>query len=194
MARPPLRATRRPATDGIAIKRDPPQGVGAAATDVETDDGVDREAILAELETALRGQPGIGQEGLDFLMPFLRDAVEQASLAPSRVELDADSWMATFDAIAGDALGETERNSLLRQINEAIEPLNDDAAKLALEFSRRLQGDGEPAALEWLAGQRKAAEKAAAAAPLPPDRRDVPVAGAQTITRSRSRRLRGPPG
>ena len=136
----------------------------------------------------------MGQEGLDFLMPFLRDAVEQASLAPSRVDLDVNAWLATFDAIAGDALDETERNTLLRQLNEAIEPLNDAGTQVTLEFSRRLQADGEAAALAWLAEQRKAAEKSAAVAPLPADRHGVPLAGAQAITRSRSRRLRGPPG
>ena len=66
--------------------------------------------------------------------------------------------------------------------------------QVTLEFSRRLQADGEAAALAWLAEQRKAAEKSAAVAPLPADRHGVPLAGAQAITRSRSRRLRGPPG
>lgn len=192
MARPPLRSARKPASDGIAIQRGA-QDVGG--TDgAASDDDIDRDAILAEFESALRAQPGVGQEGLDFLMPFLRDAVEQASLAPSRVDLDVNAWLATFDAIAGDALDETERNTLLRQLNEAIEPLNDAGTQVTLEFSRRLQADGEAAALAWLAEQRKAAEKSAAVAPLPADRHGVPLAGAQAITRSRSRRLRGPPG
>ena len=191
MARPPRRAVRKPASDAALQRRAAEAEVAVSSADV--DDGIDRDAILAEFESALREQPGIGPEGLDFLMPFMRDAVEQASLAPSRVELDAKSWMATFDAIVGDTLDEAERNAFVRQLNEAIEPLNEAGTKVALEFARRLQSDGEVAALDWLAEQRRAAEKEAAAAASPGDRRSVPAPGPQTITRSRSRRLRGPP-
>lgn len=151
----------------------------------------DPDAILAEFEAALRSQPGIGQEGLDFLMPHLREAVESASLQPPRIDLDGAAWMDTFEAIVGDALDEQERNTLVRQLNDAIEPFGDERTQLALEFAKRLHADGEANALAWLAERKKAVE-AAEATPPPSGKNSVP-ASAQAITRSRSRRLRGPP-
>lgn len=191
MARPPRRTVRKTPGNGIAgqphVAADSIQAAGDAAAG-----GLDPDAILAEFESALRDEPGVGQEGLDFLMPYLRDAVEQASLQPFRAEIDPAAWMAAFDGIVGDALDEGERNALVRQLNEAVEPLGDQKTQVALEFARRVQTDGQAAALAWLEEHKKLAGKADAQAPLPMAG-DRPPVGAQAITRSRSRRLRGPP-
>lgn len=191
MARPPRRTVRKVPGNGVAgqphVAADGIPATGDAAAD-----GLDPDAILAEFETALRDEPGVGQEGLDFLMPYLRDAVEQASLQPFRAEIDPVAWMAAFDGIVGDALDEDERNALVRQLNEAVEPLGEQKTQVALEFARRVQTDGQTAALAWLEEHKKLAGKADPQIPQP-TAGDRPPVGAQAITRSRSRRLRGPP-
>ena len=147
--------------------------------------------VRTEFESVLRDEPGVGQEGLDFLMPFLRDAVQQASLQPARAELHPAAWMAALDSLIGEDVDEAERNALARQLNAAIEPMTDPKTGLALEFANRIQTEGHQAALDWLQRQRAAGE-GEDPAPAP-----APVGGepanAQSIIRSRSRRLRGPP-
>lgn len=191
MARPPRRTVRKAPGSDVVAGQVPAANGPDAAGDARAPE-VDAGAILAEFESALRDEPGIGQEGLDFLMPFLRDAVEQASLQPARAEVEPAAWMSAFDALVGDALEEGERNALVRQLNEAVEPFSDDKTKVALEFAKRVQSEGQASALAWLEEQKKKAEKKAAQAPPPVERERVPV-GAGAITRSRSRRLRGPP-
>src|SRR5690606_11034529 len=149
-----------------------PEGSGPAAA------AIDPEAMLAEFESALRSEPGIGQDGLDFLMPFLRDAVEQASLQPFRAEIDPAAWKAAFDGIVGDALDDGEGSAMVRRLNEAVEPLGDEKTQVALEFARRVQTDGQAAAIAWLEEHKKLAGKADPQAP-PPTADDRPPVGAQ---------------
>lgn len=191
MARPPRRTVRK--LPGNSVAGQPL----TAADDVQATAGVSRaavdpEAVLADFETALRNEPGIGEEGLEFLMPFLRDAVEQASLQPLRADIDPGAWMSAFDGIVGESLPEDERNALVRRLNEAVEPLADQKTQVALEFARRIQSEGEAAAIAWLEEHKKLAGRTDPQAP-PPAAGDRPPIGAQAITRSRSRRLRGPP-
>lgn len=147
------------------------------------------EQILSQFEAALRDQEDLDEEGFEFLMGHLRDAVESASLQPELQELDRNTWIRTFDAIVGEHLDESDRNAFIRQLNEAIDPLNSAGVQIATEFARRLQADGETAALNWLAEQR-AIEQARTQSPAPAS---DDAAQRQSITRSRSRRLRGPP-
>ena len=87
-------------------------------------------------------------------------------------------------------LSEDERNALVRQLDAAIDPLQQPDAQVAMEFARRVQRDGETKALEWLREQRAAS----AADAVDPAKSKAPLLpGRESITRSRSRRLRGPP-
>lgn len=161
------------------------------ASQVDSEQGVtgfDPEQILEQFSSALREQEELDEEGYEFLMGHLRDAVESASLQPELQQLDRMTWINTFDAIVGDDMDEGDRNALIRQLNEAIDPLDSSGVQIASEFAKRLQAEGEAAALNWLGEQRKHA--AVESDPIP-DSEDAPLR--QSITRSRSRRLRGPP-
>lgn len=151
--------------------------------------GIGPEQILSQFEAALREQEDLDEEGFEFLMGHLRDAVESASLQPELQELDRNTWIRTFDALVGEHLDEGDRNAFIRQLNEAIDPLSSSGVQIATEFARRLQAEGEEAALDWLAEQR--ALEQARSQPRDPASEDTPQR--QSITRSRSRRLRGPP-
>lgn len=190
MARPPLRPARKAPGSGIAAR--PHVAAAEIPGNGQGESMIEPAAILAEFESALREEPGVGQDGLDFLMPFLRDAVQQASLQPARAELDPAAWMAALDSVIGEDVDEGERNALARQLNDAIEPLGDRKTGIALEFANRIQSEGHEAALAWLQQQRASAGASDDAVPAPAPVGGVP-ASAQSITRSRSRRLRGPP-
>ena len=181
---------KRPASQGVATHR-AVESSGAkneASEEVNAEDEL-RQELIQGFESALREQGGLDQDGFEFLMAHLREAMEATPLHPERQELDRSQWMAALDAIAGDSLEEDERNALVRQLNEAIDPLKSTNVRTASEFAERLQREGEAAALAWLGKQRKAK----AAAESPPTEKKNAAPGRQSITSSRSRRLRGPP-
>lgn len=108
---------------------------------------------------------------------------------------DRAVWMDAVQALqaSGDISG-SEANDVIRQINHALQPLQRRESQLAIEFSRRLQSEGEEKALAWFREESK-------------HDKDVPVAGGGSrpaspgkspplrneAVNSRSHRLRGPP-
>jgi len=108
---------------------------------------------------------------------------------------DRAVWMDAVQALqASGAVKESEANDLIRQINHALEPLQRRESQLAIEFSRRLQTEGQDKALAWF---RKESKDAADAPRAEPASRPVPSDKSRPlrteVVNSRSRRLRGPP-
>lgn len=196
--RPPRRLGTRPAIGGAVHA-----GLnGMAATsasiapEIEAGDAAadPQREILDLLEQSLRGTTQTGDdEDLDFVIEHMRRAVSDADLRPTASTVERASWVDTLEALASQGLlaGE-ERENLIRQFGEATSALHSRDAQVALELAQRIERDGEHAAMAWLASLRAGRAPAhAAGATLD----DGPVApGKQSITRSRSRRLRGPPG
>src|SRR5690606_24208748 len=118
--------------------------------------------------------------------PNTLDLLEQLS--------DRGVWAEVVKSMQGSgAINERDASDLMRQLDAAIAPLQARESRLAIEFSRRLQSDGEEAALAWFREQIaqdeiEAANKAAAA---PDAAKERPLR--TEVTQSRSRRLRGPP-
>jgi hypothetical protein len=190
--RTPLR--KRP-SDQAAIAAQPPAAAAPSGAD-EAEGAIEREVrakLLGMFEDALREESDMDRDGVEFLLGHFREAVEQASLAPTldQPKPDRAEWIRTLDALIGqNVLSEDERNALVRQLDAAIDPLQQPDAQVAMEFARRVQRDGETKALEWLREQRAAS----AADAVDPAKSKAPLLpGRESITRSRSRRLRGPP-
>ena len=196
--RPPRRTSNRPAHGGpgahsglvgvaSAVQQAaPPTADGAPAADTQAE-------ILDLLEQSLRAtaQPG-GDEDLDFVIEHMRKAVAAADLRPAG-GVERTAWVDTLEALAGEGLLEgNEREDLIRQFGEATDALHTPDAQVALELAQRIERDGERAAMEWLASLRAGD---APARQVGGTIGETPViAGKQSITQSRSRRLRGPPG
>lgn len=185
---------KRPQVGPIAVPAHGEHLAGASSADPSEDDALEaqRRRLMSELEGALREQPGMDADGMEFMLGHVRAALDEVT--PDQIATpDRGAWMQALDAFVGQAaLSEEDRAALVRQLDAAIDPLQGADASVASEFARRLQADGEQQALRWLkeqqAGARDEDDQAAAAAS-----EVVAAPGAQTITRSRSRRLRGPP-
>lgn len=201
--RPPRRVNNRPATAGTlamphaSARKDSgasPQDAGdpanasAAAND-------DQQEILDLLERSLRATaPSGDDEELDFVIQHMRKAVASADLRPESTGIDRSAWVDTLETLASEGLlvGQ-EREDLIRQFGEATDPLQSREAQVALELAQRIERDGEHAAMEWLAALRSGSAPALDAGGGALEGGPV-LPGKQSITRSRSRRLRGPPG
>jgi len=154
-----------------------------AATDL-------KQEVVQKFEASLREQPSLDAEGLEFILEQFRQAVFAAPLEPGIVPLDADSWAPTLnDLVQNGLLEEDERNALARQFEQAAAVSQQSDAKIVLEFAKRLKRDGEASAMEWLTRQPDALRRGGDAS----HKESVHAEGKQAITKSRSRRLRGPP-
>lgn len=180
--------------------------VGSApvpATQAEAAPGFDAqkasEELLQEVRELLRAEVELDDDqreafGAHFAQALQAVVQQQAQAGESPDKLDKGAWK---DALSGmEAEGDvspTEAADLSRRVEGALLPLERRPTQIALEFSRRMQAEGSEQALAWLREQRAGSddsqESDQCAAPSGP-----PVAvGSDDVTRSRSRRLRGPP-
>lgn len=198
MARPPRpTVNRRKTTAPVRLDH------AGAAPVVETVEKADSaavdpgvgEQVVAELETLLRDQPNVTEEGLEQIMRDCREAIEQASLEPSLSFPDRGEWVATIDGLIQSGLIEQENgDALVRQFDTALGSLQDPKVQRAMELAKRIERDGDAKAREWLASQEKADQaEQAERQRATEDTRGMPPQRT-SITGSRSRRLRGPPG
>lgn len=200
--RPPRRPTptRRPRTEGVQV----PGALARGATSspepmkalAEANDGM--HDLIAQFTSALDEDPSLDPETKAFLREQFGLALDDA---PDGLDLleqlgNRGVWVEAVQSMQDSgAIAENEANDLVRQLEQAIAPLQSRESKLAIEFSRRMQSDGEDAALEWFRaqvaqGEAEAAQKAATPTAASGDG----VLPLRTeITQSRSRRLRAPP-
>lgn len=150
-----------------------------------------KQRAIDEFASSLRGQEGMDEEGMQVLLDAFRAAVNDAPIATAFTPLDPDEVARTLNGLVDDGvLQEDERNLLARQFESALDPLENAEVRIALEFAERVERDGEAEARKWLEAQQAAVDARtqqgpalAAAAPR----------SGEAITKSRSRRLRGPP-
>lgn len=195
--RPPRRRIPRNPSTQVAVPREIVDQLGPDAGDQalqqsEGHAGPEREAVVDKFEASLRTRSGLDEQERDLMVRHFRKAVADAPLEPDPAGPDRNAWIETLETLVQHGLlAEEERETLVRQFNEATSPLQSREVQVALEFAQRMQRDGDAKAMEWLAEQQSAREGQPATG--------MPSPGAtpiikQSITRSRSRRLRGPPG
>lgn len=166
---------------------------GQAASSRELTEGPGKR-LLQELETVLRAEPGLDSDMRQMLQAQFAEALEIAERDPrATASVPArGEWLDAIDALKQSGLlADGEVNDLIRQIDGALAPLERRESRLAIEFSRRIQEQGQEQALEWFR-QARAAEDDPSVEADAPRAGTVPAAGSEVI-QSRSRRLRGPP-
>lgn len=193
--RPPRRRIPRNPSTQVAVPReivDQRDADDQAMQRSEEHPGPDREAVVDKFETSLRTRSELDEQERDFMVRQFRKAVADAPLQPDLAGPDRNAWIETLETLVQNGLlDEEERETLVRQFNEATSPLQSREVQVALEFAQRIERDGDAKAQEWLAAQQASqAGQAVAGMPSPGA---TPIIK-QSITRSRSRRLRGPPG
>lgn len=192
--------TRRPPPRRKPDQALPHVGVGmtvtaeAAAPVQERTASGDFEQKLAEFEAMLQAQPGMTEEGLELVLQGCRDALDNVSLQPALGVPQRNEWIASIDAlIQQGALDQASGDALVRQIDAAVAPLESPDVQRALELAGRIQRDGQAQAREWLETQsdQEASDDLAQVRSNEAAVDSHPLR--ESITRSRSRRLRGPP-
>ena len=166
---------------------------GTDANQEQLGSDCDAQALIDDFEASLQDDADLDQQGREFLSQQFTSAVKDAAVnvkagsGPQRSD-----WLETIEALRGmGVVDEDESNTLIRQLDQALQPLQRRNVQVAIEFSRRCKEQDEQSALEWLrAATAESADAQQQAAPSPQGDHGT---GGDTITKSRSRRLRGPP-
>lgn len=169
---------------------------GREASSVSATDPQDMaRQVLSDLDGALRQDPAVDEKDrealIDLFSTSLREVVDSGAYAKAPTESE---WQANIEVLKQyDLESVSDNGSLARQMAGAVAKLEQQQTKVAIEFSRRMQADGQESALAWLKEQRESsadAEQDATQSPLNPSA--IPTLRDE-VTRSKSRRLRGPP-
>ena len=198
---PPKKSPRRALSPGELMAQSQRQAgsgqvdtlVGAQAKPAAQD------ALLGQFQDMLQQEGGLEREDREELARVFEQALQDASASTQSTTSDAfdtSTWRETVEMLLqGGFVEQGEADHLIRSLNEALAPLQRRESRLAMEFSRRVETEGQEKALEWFRQASKAGEEAATArtpGAAPPDAAGAPLR-ADTVN-SRSRRLRGPPG
>jgi hypothetical protein len=174
-------------TDGGAASAQ----ASVAVAELETD----MKDFLQQLDAALQEDPNLDRETRDALLRQLEDTMGESGTNAAALATIPDRavWMDAMQALqSSGAIDESEANDLIRQINQALQPLQRRESQLAIEFSRRLQIEGEEKALAWFRREAAVLANDAEAEHAPPPPVEVSPIRSEVVN-SRSRRLRGPP-
>jgi hypothetical protein len=154
----------------------------------------DTQALIDDFDASLQDDADLDQEGRQFLSQQFKAAIQDAaSNGGTSRPLERSDWLETLEVLRDmGVVDEDESNTLVRQLDQALQPLQRRNVQVALEFSRRCNEQDEQSALEWLRAQTAEAPKAQQPS-SPPSPQLKHAASGDTVTQSRSRRLRGPP-
>ncbi|WP_407353220.1 hypothetical protein [Luteimonas sp. R10] len=170
-------------------------GTGQSGDAVDLQAGM--EQLLQDFEAALREEHALGQGERDDLLARFGEALNDAAQKPATSDgsLDRSVWLEAVEALqSSGAMADGDANDLIRQIDRAMEPLERRESQIAIEFSRRMQADGQEKALAWFREQQaKRAEDESSSSPQYPTADAAAAPLRSEVVNSRSRRLRGPP-
>lgn len=156
----------------------------------------DPQAMIDEFSKSLKDS-GLSAEQQQELSEEFAHAMQQAAENPGAAPpLERSDWIEAVDLLQQmGAVDEAQGIELVRKLDQAMAPLQKRNVQLALEFGRRVEEQGEEAALAWFKEQStEMVEAQQGAADAPSLVTDPRFPGGNLITQSRSRRLRGPPG
>lgn len=155
---------KRPASRAGLLERARQGGVAEAANVAEDTPLNDqeqqlRDALRRKIEATLQDNPDLDEQGRDFLLDHLLHAVESAPIEPTLVtKPDRGQWIQMLEGLRESGFAaDDDVAALIRQFDDAMQPLDRPEVKLAAEFARRCEQDGEEKALAWLEAQRDAA-------------------------------------
>lgn len=197
---PPMKPSRRALTPGELLARSQQGGGERVQVEAGTSAETAGPALLGQFQELLQQEGSLGQDDRDELARVFEQALQDSASSPSSAAsdaFDASTWRETVEMLLqGGFVEQGEADHLIRSLNEALAPLQRRESRLAMEFSRRVETEGQEKALEWFrqaskAGQEPAAARVSGAAA--PDRTTASPLRADTVN-SKSRRLRGPPG
>lgn len=158
------------------------------------------EELLQHFESALQDMqqdPSLDAETCDLLrQQFVQTLGDLNSIEGTAAEIPGHAmWIDALQALqAGGDISESEANDVIRQVNHALQPLQRRESQIAIEFSRRLQSEGEGKALAWFhEEQQRAKDAEAAEVAVKPALGETSSPLRNEVVNSRSHRLRGPP-
>lgn len=156
-----------------------------------------KRSLHAEFVAALASDQSLGDGDKAAIERYFAQAIDYASDEPASDGTgdDVNAWREAVGALQADgSVDEDSANRLIRELTRALQPLHQRESRMAIEFSRRMDRDGEESAVAWLCSQTGDQEGDADVAGTASSSGSEASPLRSEVIHSKSRRLRGPPG
>jgi hypothetical protein len=173
------------------------EGESSQPAAAEAGDGFDVDAAVTQLagefEQILGEDSGLDARFREELQAQFVAALRDAGAKQNELQVpDRAEWRDTVQALQDSGAVESDdANELLRRFEGAMQTFERRDSRIALEFARRLQSEGEEQALAWYRAQNAGDAAFDADAPQAPGGDVHPIRS--EIVNSRARSPRGPP-
>ncbi|WP_101926146.1 MULTISPECIES: hypothetical protein [Luteimonas] len=111
--------------------------------------------LQQQFETFLGGEQGMDAAERQEMARLFQQSMADASTDGSAVAFDRNAWRNTVESLQqASGMSDDDAAQLIRSLNNALDAFESRESQLVLEFTRRIETDGEAAALAWYRSQK----------------------------------------
>ncbi|MCD9029468.1 ANP1/MMN9/VAN1 family protein [Luteimonas sp. BDR2-5] len=135
------------------------QSAVAASSDVESLVRKGKDELQRQFESFLAGEQGMDPAERQEMARLFSESMSGVSgpADDSGAPFDRNAWRNTVESLQqASGMSDDEAAQLIRSLNDALDAFESRDSKLVIEFTRRIQTDGEQSALEWYRAQKEA--------------------------------------
>jgi len=115
-----------------------------------------RVELQQQFESFLSSEQGMDPAERQELARLFQQSMEDAARAPeTAAPFDRNAWRNTVESLQTvGGLSEDDAARLIRSLNDALDAFESKESKIAVEFARRIESDGQDSAIDWLRAQK----------------------------------------
>lgn len=111
--------------------------------------------LQQQFETFLGGEQGMDPAERQEMARLFQQSMTEAASDKSAAFLDRNAWRNTVESLQqASGMSDDEATQLIRSLNNALDIFESQDSQMVLEFTRRIETDGQDAALAWYRNQK----------------------------------------
>lgn len=110
--------------------------------------------LQQQFETFLGGEQGMDAAERQEMARLFQQSMTDASMDSSASAFDRNAWRNTVESLQqASGMSDDDATQLIRSLNNALDAFESRESQLVLEFTRRIETEGQTAALAWYRSQ-----------------------------------------
>ncbi len=111
--------------------------------------------LQQQFESFLGGEQGMDAAERQEMARLFQQSMVDASTTGPEQQFDRNAWRNTVESLQqSSGMSDDEAAQLIRSLNNALDAFESRESQLVLEFTRRIESEGEAAALAWYRNQK----------------------------------------
>lgn len=114
-----------------------------------------QDELQVQFESFLSGEQGMDADERKEMARLFQQSMVDASATSAEQQFDRNAWRNTVESLQqSSGMSDEDAAQLIRSLNNALDSFESRESQLVLEFTRRIESDGEAAALAWYRTQK----------------------------------------